>query len=149
MTIRMNDKNLVTLQQLEAFTRASGNIVFAGASRKEKYQWIEELLVRFFYFTLRKRDKMTIRRYIMKMTGYSKAQVTRLIRKKKQTRHVLAISSPTRSTFPTTYTTGDVARLIKVDEANGRLSGHATKKLFQRAHDVFHDERSSVSRISL
>lgn len=141
MTIHMNDKRLVTLGQLEAFTRATRSIAFVGASRKEKYQWIDELLVRFFYFTLRKRDKMTVRKYIMKMTGYSDAQVTRLIRKKKKTRHVLETHSPTRSTFQTTYTTNDVARLIQMDNAHGRLSGHATKKLFERAYSIFHDER--------
>ena len=141
MTIRMSDKNLVTLQQLEAFTHASRHVVFTGASRKEKYQWIDDLLVRFFYFTLRKRDKIIVRRYLMKVTGYSDAQVTRLIRKKKKIKHILATPSPTRSTFPTIYTTDDVARLIETDEAHGRLSGPATKKLFQRAYEIFHDER--------
>jgi len=137
----MSDKNLVTLQQLEAFTHASRHVVFTGASRKEKYQWIDDLLVRFFYFTLRKRDKIIVRRYLMKVTGYSDAQVTRLIRKKKKIKHILATPSPTRSTFPTIYTTDDVARLIETDEAHGRLSGPATKKLFQRAYEIFHDER--------
>lgn len=141
MTIRMSDKNLVTIEQLEAFTRASHSVIFKGAKRKEKYQWVDQLLVRFFYFTLRKRDKMTVRKFIMKMTGYSDAQATRLIRKKKKTKHVLAAPSSTRSTFPTTYTTDDVARLIEMDEAHKRMSGHATKKLCERAYTVFHDER--------
>lgn len=141
MTIRMNDSTLVTLGQLEAFTHASRHIVFVGAKRKEKYAWIEKLLSRFFYFTLRKKDRATIRNYIMTMTGYSDAQVTRLIRKKKTTRHVLAAPSSTRSSFPTTYTTDDVARLVDTDNAHGRLSGKATKKLFRRAHDLFRDER--------
>ena len=84
MTIRMNDNRLVTLGQLEAFTRATHSIVFVGASRKEKYAWIEELLSRFFYFTLRKRDKMTVRAYMMKRTGYSDAQVTGSFARRKQ-----------------------------------------------------------------
>ena len=141
MTIRMNDNRLVTLGQLEAFTRATHSIVFVGASRKEKYAWIEELLSRFFYFTLRKRDKMTVRAYMMKMTGYSDAQVTRLIRKKKTTRRILAVPSPTRSAFRTIYTTDDVARLVEMDNAHEKLSGAATKKLFERACTIFHDER--------
>jgi hypothetical protein len=141
MTIRMSDKNLVTIEQLELFTSATRFVVFVGAKRKEKYQWVDQLLVRFFYFTQRKRNKMTVRKFIMKMTGYSDAQVTRLIRKKKKTRHVIATPSSSRSSFPTTYTTTDVARLIEMDNAHGRMSGHATKKLFVRAHTIFHDER--------
>lgn len=141
MTIRMNDQNLVTLGQLEAFTRASRSIVFVGAKRREKYAWIEKLTSRFFYFSLRKKDKITVRKYIMKMTGYSDAQVTRLIRKKKETRCVLAAPRTSRATFPIMYTTDDVARLVETDNAHGRLSGKATKQLFRRAHDLFHDER--------
>lgn len=137
----MNDKQCVTLKQLEAFTRAAQGMIVTGARRKETYAWIEQLLTRFFYFSLRKRDKVTVRRFIMQMTGYSEAQVSRLIRKKKTTRHILAVASARHSRFPTTYTTDDVARLIELDEAHGKLSGHATKKLCERAYTRFGDER--------
>lgn len=141
MTLHMNDEAMVTLQQLEAFTRASSTTIFVGAARKEKYEWIEKILTRFFYFTLRKRDKAMVKKYLMRMTGYSDAQVVRLIRKKKTTRHVRVTPSSTRATFPTTYTPADVARLVEVDNAHERLSGKATKRLFARAYTLFHDER--------
>src|SRR3990167_3259870 len=104
MTITMNDNSVVTLTQLSAFTQAANLIVFQSSRRKEKYAWIETLLSRFFYFSLRKRDKATIRQYIMTMTGYSDAQVTRLIRLKKQHRHIVAQTSMTRARFPILYT---------------------------------------------
>lgn len=141
MTIHMNDKRLVTLEQLEAFTQATNGMIIVGAVRKEKYAWIEQVLTRFFYFSMRKRDKVTVRRYIMQMTGYSEAQVSRLIRKKKKTKHIMATPSSTRFRFPTIYTTDDVARLIEVDEAHGRLSGPATKILCARAYTRFGDQR--------
>lgn len=137
----MHDARFVTLTQLEAFTNASNGLNFVGLKRKEKYAWIEKLLSRFFYFTLRKRDKTTIRKYIMKMTGYEDAQLTRLIRKKKMTRHIVPSSRETCSSFATKYTTDDVALLAKTDDAHQRLSGPATKKIFERAFNVFHDER--------
>lgn len=141
MTIDMNDQPLITLKQLEAFTRASNGITFVGSRRQEKYEWIERLLCRFFYFTLRKRDKVTVRNYLMKMTGYGEAQVTRLIRKQKTLKHILLAPRGARQTFSSIYTTGDVARLAEMDTAHGKLSGQATKKLCTRAHDLFHDER--------
>lgn len=140
MTLNMHDERFVTLAQLEAFTSAANGLNFVGRRRREKYDWIERLLSRFFYFTLRKRDKATIRKYVMKMTGYGDAQVTRLVRKMKKTRHVLPSSREGCSSFPSVYTTDDIAFLAKTDNAHGRLSGAATKKLFERAHDVFHDE---------
>lgn len=141
MTIDMNDQPLLTLKQLEAFTHAAQGVTFVGARQKEKYEWIERLLCRFFYFTLRKRDKVTVRNYLMKMTGYGEAQVTRLIRKKKALKHILAAPRGARQSFPSLYTTDDVARLSEMDAAHGRLSGKATKKLCTRAYDLFHDER--------
>lgn len=141
MTLHMHDENMVTLRQLDAFTRATDGIALVGASRKEKYAWIEHLLTRFFYCTLRKRDKATIRKYIMRMTGYSDAQVSRLIRKKKLVKHILVAPASARGRFHAIYTTDDVARLVETDNAHGRLSGKATKNLFTRAHDIFHDQR--------
>lgn len=141
MTITMNDNSLVTLTQLEAFTKAADLTIFRGARRTEKYAWITTLLSRFFYFHLRKRDKVTVRQYIMTMTGYSDAQVTRLIRQKKNHRQIVARGSLTRARFPTIYTPADVALLITMDAAHGTLSGPATKQLCQRAYRVFQDER--------
>ena len=141
MIIDMNDQTLITLEQLEAFTHAAQGVTFVGARRKEKYEWIERLLSRFFYFKLRKRDKVTVRNYLMKMTGYGEAQVTRLVRKKKDLKHIFPAPRSVRQTFPSLYTTDDVARLAETDAAHGVLSGKATKKLCTRAYDMFHDKR--------
>jgi len=141
MTLSMHDEHFVTLRQLEAFTSAAHGVNFIGRTRKEKYAWIEKLLSRFFYFTLRKRDKTTVRQYLMKMTGYEDAQVTRLIRKKKKTRQIVPSSRDRCSSFPRTYTPEDVALLIETDNAHRRLSGKATKEIFRREFEIFHDER--------
>lgn len=140
MTLDMHDDHFVTLSQLEAFTSAASGMNFVGKTRKEKYAWIERILRRFFYFTLRKRDKVVIRNYIMKITGYEDAQVTRLIRKMKRTRHVIPASREACASFPKKYTAEDIALLVKTDNVHGRLSGKATKELFRRASDIFHDE---------
>ncbi len=140
MTLDMHDERFVTLAQLEAFTSAASGLNFAGRTRREKYAWVERLLGRFFYFTLRKRDKTTVRNYAMKMTGYRDAQVTRLIRKMRKTRHVVPSSRESCSSFPSKYTPDDVALLVETDNAHGRLSGAATRKLFERAHGIFRED---------
>lgn len=140
MTLDMHDERFVTIAQLEVFTSASHGLNFVGQRRKQKYAWTEKLLTRFMYFTLRKRDKTTVRKYIMKMTGYEDAQLTRLIRKKKETRHIIPSSRETCSSFPTIYTTDDVALLAKTDDIHRRLSGPAMKNIFERAFNLFHDE---------
>lgn len=141
MTLHMNDENLVTIEQLERFTRASYGVAFHFRTRKEKYQWIQNVLGRFFYFTQRKRNRAVIKSFLRSVTGYSNAQLKRLIAKQRTTRRIIPAPRARSSCFATRYTTGDVARLVEVDAAHGRLSGHATKKLCERAHDLFHDER--------
>lgn len=130
---------MVSIAQIKEFIKVSKDIEFRGARRKEKYAWIEEVLLRFRYFSLTKREKSVLKQYIMKMTGFSDAQLTRLIAKKKKVGKILA-DTTTRHRFPKKYTPEDVARLIETDNAHHRLSGPATKKIFERAFVLFGKE---------
>lgn len=141
MNLTMNDSHFVTIGQLEAFVKYSSSMLFVGNTRKEKYAWIEKLLQRFFYKTTRKKNKSVIKKYAMKMTGYSDAQITRLLSQYCKTRHVLVPSNAKRNRFETKYTKEDIARLIETDNLHGRLSGKATSEIFRRAYEYFHDER--------
>lgn len=132
----MDDSRLVSIAQIKEFIQVGGGISFVGKSRDETYRWMEMVLSRFWYFSLRKKEKTIVKRYLMKMTGYSDAQLTRLIKKKKETRVIRAIKGK-QHRFKTVYGPTDVALLIKTDAAHGRLSGPATKQILQREHDVY------------
>ena len=69
-----------------------------------------------------------LRRYIGKMTGLSRAQVTRLINRYKQNGRV-SERSYRRNRFASHYTPADIELLAPVDEAHEILSGPATRKL--------------------
>ncbi len=45
----MNDKNLRTVEQVRQFLGGSEALEFRGLSVGEKYDWIEEVLIRFSY----------------------------------------------------------------------------------------------------
>ena len=136
----MNDSHMTSIAQLRAFGKFAKGIEFEASGQKEKYEWIATVLDRFRYRRLDKKDKSTVRTYIQKMTGFSRAQLTRLIKKKKKY-HVIVASTKKRHQFTTIYTTDDVARLADTDLAHSRLSGPATKKIFQRAITEFGDQR--------
>ena len=74
MTLNMNDSHAVSIAQIREFLQASQIIKFKGVSQKEKYSWVENILNRFGYFSLRKKDKTTVKKYIRQMTGFSDAQ---------------------------------------------------------------------------
>lgn len=137
----MNDDGLVTIAQLENFTHASYGVVFRFRTRAEKYLWVQRVLDRFFYFTQRKKNRTVIKRFIRSVTGYSNAQLKRLLAKQRTERRLVPASRSHSSSFRTIYTTGDVARLVETDNVHGRLSGPATRQLFVRAYELFHDER--------
>src|SRR3989344_2716388 len=140
MTITMNDSRIVSIAQIKEFIKVSGAIEFKAVSHKEKYEWVETVLIRFRYFGLRKKEKSVLKKYIIEMTGFSDAQLTRLISKKKKTGRITADSTK-RHRFKKTYTPEDTALLIETDKAHDRMSGQATRRIFERMNDVFNDER--------
>lgn len=132
----MNDSHMVSIAQIKEFIKVSRTIEFRGASRKEKYQWLETVLLRFRYYTLRKSEKSILKNYMMKMTGYSDAQITRLISRKRKWGRLRA-STTKRNRFPKIYAPEDIARLIETDNAHQRLSGPATKRILEREYGIF------------
>lgn len=82
------------------------------------------------------------------MTGFSDAQTTRLIAKKKKVGKILA-NNTSRHRFPRKYAPTDVARLIETDNSHQRLSGPVTKEVLRREYEVFHREPyRNISSIS-
>ncbi len=70
----MNDEGLQTIEQVRQFLEGSEAVEFRGLTAKEKYYWIEEMLIRFRYHRLKRDEKGVIRRYVGKVTGYSRWQ---------------------------------------------------------------------------
>lgn len=145
----MNDGQLLTVEQVRHFLEGSEALEFRGLKVEEKYYWIEEVLIRFSYPRLKKAEKGVIRQYIQKITGYSRAQVSRLIAEYKRTGR-LKKTEYRRHRFPRKYTPSEVGLLARTDELHGWLSGPATKKIMEREYEVYeHLEFENISRISV
>jgi len=122
---------------------------FRVLSVGEKYNWIEEVLIRFQYHRLKRDEEGVIRRYIERITGYSRAQISRLIRKYKQAGQ-LKKTEYRRHRFPRKYTLSEVELLAKTDELHTCLSGPATKKVMEREYEVYgHSDFGNISGISI
>lgn len=145
----MNDTQLQTIEQVKQFLEGSESLEFRGLCTEEKHEWAETALVRFRYLQLRRDEKGVIRRYMGKVTGHSRAQVSRLIRDYKRTGR-LKKTEYSRHRFPRKYTPSDVKLLAWTDELHLCLSGPATKKIMEREHEVYgHAEFENISRISV
>jgi transposase InsO family protein len=145
----MNDEQLQTLEQVKSFIEGSQKIEFRGLNAHEKYTWIEEVMKRFRYPKLHKEGKGLIKSYLLKVTGYSRAQLTRLIRLYQESGKIQPAKYQ-RHRFPQKYSAEDVALLAKTDELHGWLSGPATKKILERENEVYgHYEYTSIAAISV
>jgi len=132
----MDDSEATSLEQVAAFLAGSGEVRFAGQRRADVYAWTERTLVRFEYAGLGKRQKGLVRRYLARMTGLSRAQVTRLIAGYTASGQVKAAPYQRRK-FASRYTAADVELLAYVDQSHGNLSGPATRRILQREYHEY------------
>jgi transposase InsO family protein len=135
LIISMDDSKRISLDQIRAFVAGAEPVEFAAQGRTEVYRWVERTLVRYEYARQGKASKGLLRRYVEKMTGLSRAQVTRLITAYTATGRV----KPTvyrRHRFASRYTKTDVELLAYVDKAHGNLSGPATRRILEREYEI-------------
>jgi transposase InsO family protein len=136
----MKDGERLSLEQIRAFLRGSEEVGFQAASRRELYEWTERTLCAQEYAGLGRSGKGLVRQYISKVTGVSRAQVTRLIGQYAESGAVRLRRSRGRR-FASHYSPADIALLALVDEAHDTLSGPATQKILYREYFEFADAR--------
>lgn len=125
---------------MRRFVAASDEIRFESADRGQVYAWVEGLLIGQRYAQQGKAERGLLRRYMEKMTGLSRAQVTRLIGRYTASGRV----QPTvyrRRRFPERYTRADIELLASVDEAHETLSGPATRRILEREFELYGNQQ--------
>lgn len=133
----MNAEELKTIEQLSAFLNGTQPVAFEVAGDKDaRYRWIEGTLVRFAYRQLGRADKGVVIEYLMKISGYSRQQVTRLIMQYVKTGR-LRHRQRTTNGFARRYTAADIRQLAAMDERHGTPNGVTVKKLCERAWGLF------------
>ena len=136
MRITMEHAQRLTLVEMREFVASSGSLSFTGAGRKEIYGLVECTLQAHEYLRLAKKNKGVVRRYLAKISGRSLAQITRLIRRYRQSGAVQP-AAPRRHRFPRRYTQDDIALLATVDAAHEGLSGPALRRILWREYHVY------------
>ena len=75
----MENTEKLSLEQIRAFLEASQEVRFEGTRREEVYGWMTRTLCHQEYWKQKRKVKGLLRQYIGRITGLSRAQVTRLI----------------------------------------------------------------------
>ena len=134
--MQANEK--LSLEQIRAFLEGSEEVLFEGHNRQEVYGWVEQTLRQQRYGELKRSGRGLVKRYLAKMTGLGRAQITRMVSLYQRGEEVKP-KAYRRRRFVRRYTREDIAQLAGVDEAHEVLSGPATRKILQRAHYDFQE----------
>ncbi len=140
MVIDMNDEQLHTLAQIQAFLDGTIEVDFAVPA-DERYDFIARTVRRFGHGRLRRADKAVVLRFLERVSGYSRQQISRLVKRGSQRRPLIKRYRGSRTSFARIYTGADVLLLAHTDTLHGTLSGLATKKLMERAFSIFGEAR--------
>jgi len=132
----MGSAKILSAEQIRRFLEASEGLDFSGADRAGAYQWIEQTLQRYHYAEQSKEARGVLREFLVKTTGLSVPQVTRLIGRYLHSGQVRE-QEYQRHRFARQYGKDDIVLLAGVDEAHLRLSGPATKRILQREWGLF------------
>ncbi len=136
MIVILDTARLRTIEQVEAFMQGTASVGFSPPPESERYGWIGRTLNQFAYQGCDRRQRGLLHRFIERVTGYSRAQVNRLIARHRDHHRLEDRRGPPAAPFATRYGAAALHCLIEIDRAHNTLSGPATKKLAERAVKV-------------
>lgn len=141
MLIDMNEAKLKTIEALRSFLSGTNEVAFEAKDDIERYAHVQSVINRFGYSILGKSEKGVVRAYLMRTTGYSRQQITRLIKRARKPGVLKKRYVAPKTGFRSKYTAEDTALLAEIDALHNGLSGPATRHLLHRAFTVFDDAR--------
>lgn len=136
MTLTMDTTQVPTLMQMAEFVSGSQALSWQCQNSQEAYTYVSQVLVHHSYSRLSKTNKGIVKNYLAQMTGYSRAQLTRLITAHTVTGHVQA-KERTQPTFARKYLPEDIAELARIDELHEDLNGAAIVRILRREYVLF------------
>jgi transposase InsO family protein len=142
MVIDMNEAQIRTVQQVRQVLDGTQALEFRPArDEQRRYFWIDAVLRRLGYRQLKRGDRGAVLAYLQRFSGYSRAQITRLVSRWMSGDRLVKNYRPAEHAFARRYSATDVALLAEVDRVMGTLSGPATACVLRRQRDVFGDAR--------
>ena len=136
MTITMQNAERLTLAEMQEFVEGSRAVQWSASGREAVYDFLRRVLEAHPYCRLSKGQKGIVRRFLLRLTGLSRAQLTRLVGQWMR-RGRIEVRPVHRHRFPCRYTRQDIALLAAVDQAHEGLSGPAVRRILQREYQVF------------
>ena len=126
----------MTLEEMKEFVESNRKLHFEAEDRQGLYGLVERVLKNQRYSKLKKSERGVVRRFLVRVSGLSRAQTARLIGQWMAARQIRC-KEPVRRCFPTRYRTEDIVLLSQVDAAHEDLSGPAVRRILWREYTVY------------
>ena len=149
MQISMTNLEQLSLGEMEDLLSGSGEVTWATEDIASKYALIAAVLKAQKYAKLGKRERGIVRRFLAKVTGASRAQLTRLIGQWMEQRKIVRKVGK-RPNFTVRYMREDILLLAATDAPHEDLSGPGLRRILCREFTVFRNqEYERLSKISV
>lgn len=151
MKIIMKNTHISSIKEIEEFLQGNHKISFSIPSKKDKYDLINNILFKFKYRKLNKKEKGLVKQYLVKLTRYTEPHTKKLIKKWLDHKSKLIYTdTKNRNKFKKKYYPSDVTLLIKTDSSHECVNGNATKTIMEREFEVFGNNKyKNISEISV
>ena len=140
MVIDMNEVQVRTMEQVRQVLAGTQALEFRAAHDDgARYLWIASVLGRLGYRQRGRAERGLVRRYVERLSGYSRAQVTRLVARWMLGRALVKGYRAPPHAFHRRYTAADIALLAKVDQTLQNPAGPRLVCVLRRQRDVYGD----------
>jgi hypothetical protein len=150
MKIIMKNTHISSIKEVEEFLQGNHKISFSISSKKERYELINNILLKFRYRKLSKKEKGLIKKYLIKLTGYTESHIKKLNKQWLDNKSKLVYTNTkNKNKFKKKYHPSDISLLIKTDSVHRCANGNATVKTMKREFEIFGKiEYKNISEIS-
>jgi len=147
----MKNTHISSIKEIEEFLQGNHKISFSIPSKKERYKLIRNILFRFNYRKLNKKEKGFVKNYLVKLTGYTEPHTKKLIKRWLDNKsRLIYTEKKERNCFVKKYYPSDIKLLIKTDSVHECINGNATKKIMEREFEIFGNNKyKNISEISV
>ncbi len=140
MIVKLHTQRLQTLDEIRAFLAGSHTAGLRRPRPEGSLPLDRGLAAPASLRRLGKADKGLVRAYLVKVSGFSRAQLTRLIGQFRRPATCAIAAPPPANAFRRRYLAEDVACSPRSMPCTARSRGPATRKLCERACEVFGDD---------
>lgn len=145
----MKNIQIKTVEEMRTFLEGNQQVDFEIATRENKYTFIRDALVGVRYKNLRKKDRGTVKIFLVKVTGYEDRQMKRLIKRWKKSGLRYAKRKSVGASV-CIYKPADIDLLIKTDIFHRTPNGLSTKAILMRELITFGNTAyATISNISV